>query len=384
MYNLLELYSTMPTTKTVQRQSLTPVTTSGHSDVGILVRPQSRRTMTPSGLPKQEAEVRAPEASNVTDPPKASTVPHTPGEVPKRVKEVSFAKADIIRQDHSPILIFGAVRISKTKLTATLSGLKLKGEIKGLQTSMHYRERIRTPLKGIVEVSVMGSVKQTSLLLLEGLAPNQQTEVVKVTIGKCHAIHTSHMMKSKDKNNGTFAVDLIHVEIPQHPVDLHSIVTRGTKELSSTLQEFRGARILHRGKTFTATATDDLDSTVSHSPKAPKKEFPGMSGTSSNEQSMSSEPRGAEVSEKSTLIKPFVMQFHIVVKKLLTSAALLPSLKAEYCMEDVTSRGVTVRCYVYITKEYLYFSLMEVFLSYLLVISVAINSVFNMSFLLGI
>ena len=25
MYNLLELYSTMPTTKTVQRQSLTPV-----------------------------------------------------------------------------------------------------------------------------------------------------------------------------------------------------------------------------------------------------------------------------------------------------------------------------------------------------------------------
>ena len=29
MYNLLELYSTMPTTKTVQRQSLTPVSTAG-------------------------------------------------------------------------------------------------------------------------------------------------------------------------------------------------------------------------------------------------------------------------------------------------------------------------------------------------------------------
>jgi hypothetical protein len=36
------------------------------------------------------------------------------------------------------------------------------------------------------------------------------------------------------------------VEIPQHPVDLHGIVTRGTKELSSTLQEFRGVRILQR------------------------------------------------------------------------------------------------------------------------------------------
>ena len=36
MYNLLELYSTMPVTKTVQRQSLTPVT---NIDTGILLRP---------------------------------------------------------------------------------------------------------------------------------------------------------------------------------------------------------------------------------------------------------------------------------------------------------------------------------------------------------
>jgi len=43
------------------------------------------------------------------------------------------------------------------------------------------------------------------------------------------------------------------VEIPQHPVDLHSIVTRGTKELSSTLQEFRGVRILQRGSKAHAT-----------------------------------------------------------------------------------------------------------------------------------
>ena len=36
MYNLLELYSTMPVTKTVQRQSLTPIT---NIDTGILLRP---------------------------------------------------------------------------------------------------------------------------------------------------------------------------------------------------------------------------------------------------------------------------------------------------------------------------------------------------------
>lgn len=51
------------------------------------------------------------------------------------------------------------------------------------------------------------------------------------------------------------------MDIPQHPVDLHGIVTRGTKELSSTLQEFRGVRILQRGPRA-QTATDDQVKTV--------------------------------------------------------------------------------------------------------------------------
>ena len=38
MYNLLELYSTMPTTKTVQRHSLTPIATTSMLDAGILLR----------------------------------------------------------------------------------------------------------------------------------------------------------------------------------------------------------------------------------------------------------------------------------------------------------------------------------------------------------
>jgi hypothetical protein len=50
----------------------------------------------------------------------------------------------------------------------------------------------------------------------------------------------------------------LQVEIPQHPVDLHSIVTRGTKELSSTLQEFRGVRILQRSTKPTAVSEDQV------------------------------------------------------------------------------------------------------------------------------
>ena len=42
MYNLLELYSTMPVTKTVQRQSLTPVS---NLDTGILLRPGKKSNL---------------------------------------------------------------------------------------------------------------------------------------------------------------------------------------------------------------------------------------------------------------------------------------------------------------------------------------------------
>ena len=45
-----------------------------------------------------------------------------------------------------------------------------------------------------------------------------------------------------------------------------------------------------------------------------------------------------EEEEKSRLIKPFVMQFNLNMKRLVMSAALLPSLDAEYSMENLTSK----------------------------------------------
>ena len=71
------------------------------------------------------------------------------------------------------------------------------------------------------------------------------------------------------------------MEIPQHPVDLHSIVTVTTKELSSTLQEFRGTILQQRGKAAAASASalpavpeappDVLDGAAGRSPKVNKE-----------------------------------------------------------------------------------------------------------------
>ena len=97
---------------------------------------------------------------------------------------MSFAKADVaVRQEHTPLIVFGVAKIRRTKLMATLSGLKLEGEITGLQSSVQYKEKIRAPTKAVVEASVVGNMQETKIMLLEGELPNQQV-VVKVTIGQ--------------------------------------------------------------------------------------------------------------------------------------------------------------------------------------------------------
>ena len=359
MYNLLELYSTMPTTKTVQRQSLTPV-----SNMQVDAGTTAKRAVTPTTTTAVTSRDPAPTAAAAPAPlaktPEAAEAPplpppqpsapqlpkvNTPGEIGgrKAIKEVSFAKADFAgRHEHTPVIVFGIAKIRRTRLTAVISGLKLEGEIKELQTSMQYREKVRAPLKGnvLIEASVIGNMQETLLSLLEG---RKQQTVVRVTVGRTQAIHTSHMWKTKDKNCGTLSVDLVQVEIPQHPVDLHSIVTVTTKELSSTLQEFRGTILQQRGK-----ATTNLPVV----PEVPDVPDAGRSPKANNEERVELEEKqqpAAAISpphpeleeEKSRLIKPFVMQFNLNMKRLVMSAALLPSLDAEYSMENLTSKGMT-------------------------------------------
>jgi hypothetical protein len=59
---------------------------------------------------------------------------------------------------------------------------------------------------------------------------------VKVTVGKSQALYSSVSRRSKDKNSGLLTVGAVNIDIPQHPVALHGMMTRGSKELSSTLQ----------------------------------------------------------------------------------------------------------------------------------------------------
>lgn len=82
-------------------------------------------------------------------------------------------------KEHVKLVVFGVARIHRTRLLATLSGLKLEAEITSLQSSFTCTKK---SVPQILECSLAGQIGRTMIVLLEGVAPNLQT-VVKVTIG---------------------------------------------------------------------------------------------------------------------------------------------------------------------------------------------------------
>jgi len=60
--------------------------------------------------------------------------------------------------------------------------------------------------------------------------------MVKVTVGKSQALYSSISRYTKDNNLGLLTVGAVNIDVLQHPVALYGMMTRGSKELSSTLQ----------------------------------------------------------------------------------------------------------------------------------------------------
>ncbi|KAG4067242.1 hypothetical protein HA402_000233 [Bradysia odoriphaga] len=285
MYHLLDLYATMPETKTVsQRISASP----------------------------EAAE------KNV----KKQLIGQNDGKMPRNREEddesTPIPPADMISPERSRLVVFGVAKIQKTRLLATLSGLKLEAEIGSLHSSATWRKKSKAAL----EASHTGQVGRAMIVLLEGVAPTQQT-VVKVTVGKSQTLYSSASRRGKDKNSGLLSIGPVMVDIPQHPVALHGMMTRSSKQLSSTLQELRT-----RSSARLSRQTEEPDSplnvkqTATHSQKVPP--YPSKSAAS-----------------HPFLLQPLVIQFNILLQSLSVTAALLPSLQAQYKMDHVSSAGVS-------------------------------------------
>ncbi|XP_076663219.1 transmembrane protein KIAA1109 homolog tweek isoform X13 [Andrena cerasifolii] len=294
IYYLLDLYATRPETKTITHRFSIPADASEHYKAG-----RKYELLNETKDADIEKGLNAENSS-------------TPVPLPRELS--------IVTGERTRLIIFGVARIHRTRLLATLSGLKLEAEITSLHASLTCRKKSRP---ASLECSLTGQIGRTMIVLLEGVAPSQQT-VVKVTVGKSQALYSSISRRQKDKNSGLLTVGAVNIDIPQHPVALHGMMTRGSKQLSSTLQELRVTRTssrMSRGQ-----QQDDVDAGV---PGSPHHYAPAPSVDLEKPQVVAS------------LLEPIVMQFHIILQSLSITAALLPSLQAQYKMDQVTSSGIT-------------------------------------------
>ncbi|XP_064482137.1 bridge-like lipid transfer protein family member 1 [Ornithodoros turicata] len=204
-----------------------------------------------------------------------------------------------------PLVVFGVANIKRVRLLAMLSGLRLESELSGFHASISHKELVRDGHRHS-ESSGTGQLSHTSVVLLEGQPPNHQM-VVKMTVAKSQALCSSQSRKGKPKNAALVLIGAVNIDIPQHPVVLHGMMTRSGKQLSTTLQELR------RAPARTSR---------------PEEASPRTSG-----------PAGGAAT--SDLLRPIVVQLSVVLDGLTVGAALLPSLRAHYHMGQITGTGVT-------------------------------------------
>lgn len=61
---------------------------------------------------------------------------------------------------------------------------------------------------------------------------------MRITIGKSQALYSSDGNRKERNNSGFLSIGAIRMDLPQHPVALHGMMTRSSRQLSSTLQVF--------------------------------------------------------------------------------------------------------------------------------------------------
>uniref|UniRef100_A0A131YCK3 Diaphanous n=1 Tax=Rhipicephalus appendiculatus TaxID=34631 RepID=A0A131YCK3_RHIAP len=206
-----------------------------------------------------------------------------------------------------PLAVFAMGHVKRIRLLAMLSGLRLEAELSGLQASGTHKETLRERSRQS-ESSATGRLGPASVVLLEGQPPNHQM-VVTMAVGTSQALGSSCGWGPTARHAALLSVGAVHIDIPQHPVVLHSMVTRSSKQLSTTLQELRRSA---PGRTAQRQPTEET--------------------------ALQGSPMPPVINSRSV---PPVVRLDLLLEGLTTGAALLPSLRAHYHMGPLTGTGCT-------------------------------------------
>ncbi|CAH1776489.1 unnamed protein product [Owenia fusiformis] len=310
LYHLLDLYSTMPETKTVGARFI-QARLPAISEEPERETPPSGKGDTPKAKREEEdVEQGLRGRSNSLGRRRTYTV------------GTSF-KQSIFIGEHIPLVVFGMAKIRHINITAYLSGLKLESNVDHVHASITHREKIKgVKKKRSSESSATAYIGHSMIALLEGVPPQLQM-VVCVNISKSQGLYSTKVKRHKETNSALGTLGNVDIDIPQHPVALHGMVARSSKRISSTLMEF----IPKKGPSKTRSA-DSIDGIPRDQP-------------SKHSDINEDEVAPAEEKELPPSAPLMVVNFKLALQGMTIGASLLPSLKAQYKIGKVSSRGVT-------------------------------------------
>ena len=337
MYYLLDLYQTKPETKTVIERVSSLLHTGAVPETKIQIdEDEYKGSGRYEPLKDHSIDMEDSSSQSAAPQPKMTAPTSLPIHRKSTTNVVSsdqlknFTNA-LIQREWTPIVVFGVCKIKRVGLLAMLSGLKLEGELSTFHVSVTHKHKCRGSKKWF-ESSLNGQLGQTAISLLEEMPQSQQL-VVKMTVGKSQTLISCQNKKGKDANSALLTIGPIAIDIPQHPVALHGMMTRSGRQLSTTLQELRSSRQpsrLSRQQMDTETMTSSYGQQTTHTLRMDTDEMIDSGTVPSSDQQ-----------NKQKLIKPIVVQFSVILDSFTIGASLLPSLRAQYQIGRVTSSGIT-------------------------------------------
>ncbi|XP_076117611.1 bridge-like lipid transfer protein family member 1 isoform X3 [Mytilus galloprovincialis] len=329
LYHLLELYSTMPETKTILGRrptvaKLLPVIVEepeggSRERVGGSREPVAGNIGTLSGSTKLKNKSKQ-DINDIEEKEIGGTGEGTSKKPPHPAFSRTSFRQSIYVGESITLVVFGIAKVERVRMQALLSGLKLEAEMKSVHASGSYKEKAKGFLhRKSSESSVTAHIGNTNIVLLEGLPPDIKT-VVTVRIDRSLGLHTTILRRAKEHNSAMVSIGAIHVDIPQHPVVLHGMVTRSSRELSTTLQEFR--RPMSRAGRVLETMYE--------------------SGIPENQQKAEKQKSTTKPVKRESTNKPTFLHIHIkaILQGITVGASLLPSLKAQYKTNSITVSGI--------------------------------------------
>lgn len=263
----------------------------------------------------------------------------------------------LMQRELTPFVIFGVLKIKKVNLEANISSLKLDGELSSFHVSITHKEKVKgasVQAKKWKESSLTAQLGSSKISILEETQFNNHQLIVAMTIGKSLTLISSQNKKGKDHNSALLKIGAINIDIPQHPVALHGMMTRSSRQLSTTLQEFKTQRGVYRASNLSTeqpTAPPNLrDSKEDDKDDGKTTAFAdtGVGATGKDQFDSTIQFRSARKhqltvgdKQEEKFIRPIVVQFHIVLDSFDIGASLLPSLSAQYGIGQITSAGIT-------------------------------------------